>query len=146
MAVRYYNILFLISFLCFCLSLAPPARATHLVNAFAPLTEAITTAACIDPWRTTRPCRSPASLLSSGIHPAELANRWWSDLWSTAGEVAASPHLALGGRRVSCGAGYEHASLFKLDFANFQLDMDVDLDTEEDRFDSVRLAYRSCWR
>lgn len=145
MAVRFGNTLFSVSIFCLSLFLAPTAQANPLVNAFTPLAEAITAAVCIDPWRTTRPCRSPASLVRTGAHPAELANRWWTGLWSAAGEVAASPDFALGAKRASCGT-YDGASLFMLDFSRFQLNMHVDLDVEEDRFDSVRLAYRSCWR
>ena len=74
------------------------------------------------------------------------ADHRWSNLWSTAGEVAASPQLVLGGKRVTCGPAYDAGSLLKLDFTGFQLNMDVDLDDEQERFDTVRLAYRSCWR
>lgn len=74
------------------------------------------------------------------------ADHRWSNLWSAAGEVATSPRLVLGGKRVACGPAYDTGSLFKLDFTGFQLNMDVDLDDDQERFDTLRLAYRSCWR
>lgn len=146
MAVRLGNTLFFIPLLCLSPFLAPMAQANPFGDTLAPVAEAITAAVCIDPWHKTRPCRSSASLLSNTARPASLTNRWWTNLWSAAGDVAAGPQFVLGGKRVACGPGYDSESLFKLDFRHFQLNMDVDLDVEEDRFDTVRLAYRSCWR
>lgn len=110
------------------------------------LTETLAAPLCTDAWRNTRPCRASAWQLRDSVHPAEATSRWWAGLWSAAGEVAASPRLLFAGRRASCGTGQNASSLLKLDFPGFQLDMDIDLDTEEERFDTVRFAYRSCWR
>jgi hypothetical protein len=125
--------------------LARTVQANPLGSTLAPVTEAITSAVCIDAWHNTRPCHSPVRLLNDRHYPAYMASRWWSDLISTAGEVATSPRFLLGGKRASCSAAFDGASLLKLDFLRFQLNMDIDLDVEEDRFDTVRLAYRSCW-
>jgi hypothetical protein len=97
---------------------------------------------CIDPWHRTQPCRSVSLRNQSPDRTA--TERWWLDLWTTAGEVAAVP--VLGGKRVSCGSAYDRGPLFKLDFSDFQLNMDVDLDAAEEHFDTLRIAYRSCWR
>jgi len=147
MAVRTGNILSLFFLLCASVSLAPAAEAYSLGSALAaPRAEMLTPSMCIDAWHRTRPCRSSVWRLRDSAHPAEMASRWWSGLWSTASEVASSPRYLFAGRRTSCGATLDGASLLKLDFLRFQLNMDIDLDVEEDRFDTVRLAYRSCWR
>lgn len=145
MAVRFGNTLFLIPFFCLSLFIPKPVQASPLGTGLSPVTSAVATAVCIDPWHKPQPCRSPMSLLNTSAHQGHLANSWWLSLWSAAGEVAASPQLLLGGKRVSCGAAYDSASLVKFDFTHFQLNMDVDMDMEE-RLDTVRVAYRSCWR
>lgn len=125
---------------------APAAQAGPLTHTLAPVAEAVSAAVCIDPWHKARPCRPPTSLLGSAARQADLANRWLSSLWSVAGEVAAAPGLFLSGKRVACGGAFDSASLIKLDFTRFQLNMDLYLDTDEDRLDALQVAYRSCWR
>lgn len=125
---------------------APAAQAGPLTHTLAPVAEAVSAAVCIDPWHKARPCRLPASLLGSAARQADLANRWLSSLWSAAGEVAAAPGLFLSGKRVACGGAFDSTSLIKLDFTRFQLNMDLYLDTDEDRLDTLQVAYRSCWR
>jgi len=125
---------------------APAAQAGPLTRTLAPVAEAVSAAVCIDPWHKARPCRIPATFVSSAARQADLANRWLSSLWSAAGEVAAAPgRLFLSGKRVACGGAFDTASLIKLDFTHFQLNMDLYLDTDEDRLDALQVAYRSCW-
>ena len=123
----------------------PVAQAGPLTRTLAPVAEAVSAAVCIDPWHKAQPCRLPTSLLSSAARQADLANRWLSSLWSAAGEVAAAPGLFLSGGRVACGGAFDSTSLVKFDFTGFQLNMDIYLDTDEDRLDTLQLAYRSCW-
>lgn len=146
MTVRFGNPLILLMLFALALCPARAPQAGPLGEALAPVTEALGEAVCIDPWRKTRPCRLSMNLLSGAARQADQANRWLLSLWSAAGEVVAAPRLFLSGRRVSCDGGRDGASLLALDFTRFQLNMDIDMDTEEDRLDGVRLAYRSCWR
>lgn len=146
MAARSGKLPTLLFLVCLSALLAPTAQSNPLDNALVPVLETVTSAMCIDAWRATRPCRTPVWRLREGAHPADVASRWWSDLWSAAGEAASSPHFLFAGKRTSCGSIPGSASLLKLDFLRFQLNMDFDLDEEEDRFDTVRLAYHSCWR
>ncbi len=97
---------------------------------------------CLDTWHRAVPCRA----YGDGAYPTSIVNRGWSDLWPVAGVVAANPRLLLGGKRVACGSAYHSSPLFKVDFTGFQLNMDIELDDEQERFDTIRLAYRSCWR
>lgn len=103
-------------------------------------------AACVDVWGRPQSCRADTAMFRARAHPTPVSDRWWSGLWSAAGEAVTSPQFVLGGKRVACGPAYDAGSLFKLDFTGFQLNMDVDLDDEQEHFDTVRLAYRSCWR
>ncbi len=144
--MRFGTTLIPASLFCLVAILAQPAQAGPLGATLAPVAEAPGSAVCIDPWRKTRPCRPAASLLSTAAHRTDQANRWLLSLWSTAGEVAAGPRLILSGKRVSCGAAYGSTPLVRLDFTRFQLNMDIDMDADEERLDTVRLAYRSCWR
>jgi hypothetical protein len=138
MLVRFGNTLFPIIFFIVLGFVPDPAQAGRSDPAAMPA--AVAGMLCIDPWHRTQPCRS-TSLRNNSTAPAD---RWWSNLWATAGEVAAAPVVS--GKRVSCGNAFDRNPLIKLDFTSFQLNMDVDLDPAEEHFDALRIAYRSCWR
>ncbi|MGE0372971.1 MAG: hypothetical protein AB7Q01_13925 [Gammaproteobacteria bacterium] len=146
MAMRLGTTLIPTSLFCLAALLASPAQAGPLRATFAPVAEALGAAVCIDPWRKTRPCRPAASLPGAAAHRTDQANRWLLSLWSAAEEGTAGPRLILSGKRASCGAAYDTAPLVKFDFTRFQVNMDIDMDADEERLDTIRLAYRSCWR
>lgn len=138
MAIRFCNTLFFIYILLFLL--ATPAQARSQFAGAYPEVIAASASGCVDPWR---PCAQSAALPGRAARPVRSAENRWPTLRSTAAAVATASQFNFFGKKASCG-GSDDLALLKLDFNRFRLDMDIDTDPE-DRFDAIRVAYRSCW-